>query len=135
MFDNSFEALEVFFIDNGIICHEYGHGVSGRCVGGPGISCLGNDEQMGEGWSDFFGMVYTVKPGEGPEVWRGVGTYVYRQPTTGKGLRPFPYSPDFDVNPLTYADIAVESIPHGVGSVWCTMLWDLYCYYNSIIMI
>jgi len=30
------------------------------------------------------------------------------------------------INPLTYDDIAFHSVPHGVGTVWCTMLWDLY---------
>ncbi len=118
--------------DNGIICHEYAHGVSNRCVGGPSMVCLTyfdeerNQEQMGEGWSDFFSIVNTVQPGDGPEIWRGVGTYVYRQPTTGKGIRSYPYSPDMEVNPLTYGDIGTQSVPHGVGTVWCTMLWDLY---------
>jgi hypothetical protein len=30
------------------------------------------------------------------------------------------------INPLTYSDINGLSIPHGVGSVWSTMLWDMY---------
>jgi hypothetical protein len=34
--------------DNGIIAHEYGHGISTRLTGGPSNSnCLDNDEQMG----------------------------------------------------------------------------------------
>src|SRR5690606_7618467 len=42
--------------DNLVILHEYGHGVSNRLTGGPNASsCLQNQEQMGEGWSDFFG--------------------------------------------------------------------------------
>ena len=41
--------------DNGIVAHEYSHGISTRLSGGPLQStCLSNDEQMGEGWSDFF---------------------------------------------------------------------------------
>jgi len=44
--------------DNGVIVHEYGHGISNRLAGGPSTSgCLSNDEQMGEGWSDWFGLV------------------------------------------------------------------------------
>ena len=40
-------------IENGIIAHEYGHGISIRLTGGPTTSsCLNNQEQMGEGWSD-----------------------------------------------------------------------------------
>jgi len=30
------------------------------------------------------------------------------------------------INPHTYDDIKTSSVPHGVGSVWCAMLWDLY---------
>jgi hypothetical protein len=41
-------------LDNGVIAHEYGHGISNRLTGGPSnTSCLGNAEQMGEGWSDL----------------------------------------------------------------------------------
>jgi extracellular elastinolytic metalloproteinase len=40
--------------DNGVIIHEYGHGVSNRLTGGPAHSgCLSNGEQAGEGWSDW----------------------------------------------------------------------------------
>ena len=39
--------------DNGVICHEFSHGISNRLTGGPSqASCLANAEQMGEGWSD-----------------------------------------------------------------------------------
>ncbi|NJL12991.1 MAG: hypothetical protein HC913_08355 [Microscillaceae bacterium] len=52
-------------LDNGIIVHEYGHGISNRLTGGPAnTSCLGNLEQMGEGWSDYFALVLTMKPGD-----------------------------------------------------------------------
>ena len=48
--------------DNGIVAHEIGHGVSNRLVGGPNnTSCLFTDEQMGEGWSDFFSLASTPK--------------------------------------------------------------------------
>ena len=30
------------------------------------------------------------------------------------------------INPVTYKDIKTFSVPHGVGSVWCSMLWDMY---------
>jgi hypothetical protein len=52
-------------LDNGVIAHEYGHGISNRLVGGPSnTSCLGNAEQMGEGWSDYFGLMMTIEPGD-----------------------------------------------------------------------
>lgn len=116
-------------LDNGIIAHEYGHGISNRLTGGPANSgCLGNAEQMGEGWSDYFGMMLTMRAGDTPEQGRGVGTYAINQPTNGGGIRPRPYSTDFAVNDLTYADVADAnniSQPHGIGTVWATILWDM----------
>jgi hypothetical protein len=113
-------------LDNGIIAHEYGHGWSTRLTGGANNSgCLNGNEQMGEGWSDYLGLVMTIKPGEIGDEGRGIGAYVISQDTMGGGIRTFPYSTDLAVNPHTYADIATESVPHGVGSVWCAMLWDM----------
>jgi hypothetical protein len=113
--------------DNGIIAHEYGHGISNRLTGGPSAaSCLSNQEQMGEGWSDFFGLVMTHETGDTRNTSRGIGTYATGAPVTGGGIRPFPYTADMTANPSTYDDIKTFSVPHGVGSVWCTMLWDMY---------
>ncbi len=113
--------------DNGIICHEYGHGVSNRLTGGPSqAGCLNNPEQMGEGWSDFLGLVMTTSPANNADEGRGIGTYASEEATDGPGIRTYRYSRDMTVNPHTYRNINGESIPHGVGSVWCVMLWDLY---------
>lgn len=113
--------------DNGIICHEYGHGISNRLTGGPAnTDCLTNQEQMGEGWSDFFGLVLTHKPGDKGTDKRGIGTYVIDEPNDGDGIRNYPYSTSLSVNPVTYNNIKSFSVPHGVGSVWCSMLWDMY---------
>ncbi len=113
--------------DNGIIAHEFGHGISNRLTGGPSnTGCLGGDEQMGEGWSDFFALITTVHSGDVGETGRGVGAFAQGQDTDGLGLRAYRYSTDMGVNPFTYLDISSQAIPHGVGSVWATMLWDLY---------
>ena len=110
-------------LDAGVIAHEYAHGISGRLTGGPGSSnCLNNEEQMGEGWSDFFALVTTVQPGDTGEKRRGIGTYANKEATNGRGIRSYPYSTDMSINPHTYDDILGESVPHGVGSVWCAML-------------
>lgn len=113
--------------DNGVIVHEYGHGISIRLTGGASNSgCLSGNEQMGEGWSDYFGMVMTIEPGDQATDARPMGTYLFGQGPNGGGIRPFPYSTDFNVNPMTYATIGSGvSVPHGVGSVWATMLWDM----------
>jgi hypothetical protein len=29
------------------------------------------------------------------------------------------------VNPFTYGDVVAETAPHGVGTVWATMIWDM----------
>nr|WP_315027406.1 T9SS-dependent M36 family metallopeptidase [uncultured Chryseobacterium sp.] len=113
--------------DNGIIAHEYGHGISNRLTG-QGYSCLSTantTEQMGEGWSDYFALMLTTRPGDTSALARGVGTYPKGQPITGVGIRPAKYSPDFSVNDYTYAKTNTAAIPHGVGFIWATMLWDL----------
>ena len=130
--------------DNGVIIHEYGHGISIRLTGGANrANCLRScternsdgqcvdgtyTEQMGEGWSDWFALMLTMKSTDDGATGRGIGTYDTEQPVDGPGIRPFRYSTDMSVNPLTYNDTNNTlqiSAPHGVGSVWCTMLWDL----------
>ncbi|MEI2611588.1 MAG: T9SS-dependent M36 family metallopeptidase [Candidatus Promineifilaceae bacterium] len=117
-------------LDSGIITHEYGHGISNRLTGGPATTgCLSNQEQMGEGWSDWQTMFYTALPSQTRTTARGVGTYAVFQPTTGIGIRPAPYTTDTVVNAYTYANIddgGVVTIPHGLGFVWNTMLWEVY---------
>ena len=116
-------------LDAGVIAHEYGHGISNRLTGGPNIvTCLNNAEQMGEGWSDWFGITLTTHPSDTALTPRGVGTYLIFQPTDGNGIRPTPYSTDMSVNPSTYASVANPAIsqPHGIGYVWNTMLWEMY---------
>lgn len=113
--------------DNGVIAHEYGHGISNRLTGGRfNSNCLTNDEQMGEGWSDWFAMVLTMEPGDQGTDARGMATYVNNEPITGGGIREAPYSTNFSVNGYTYADVAGGvSLPHGIGFVWATMLWEM----------
>ena len=115
--------------DNGIVAHEYAHGISNRLVGGPEeVSCLFNDEQMGEGWSDFFTLVMTTHPdrNQGGQA-RGIGNYVIRAGVDGSGIRRQPYSTDLSINNQTYDDIITStSAPHPVGEIWTTLLWDLY---------
>jgi hypothetical protein len=113
--------------DNGIIAHEYGHGISNRLTGGGfQVNCLWNDEQMGEGWSDFFALIVSDTLGASGEMPRGIGNFASNRPADAFGIRPFPYTTDMSVNPLTYENINSLSIPHGVGSAWATIIWDLY---------
>ncbi len=120
------EQLDASY-DNGVIAHEFGHGVSNRLTGGPGQSgCLTNDEQMGEGWSDFFALVTSVEPGDGANDARGIGNYVIGEDTDGPGIRDFPYSRDMDISPKTYNSIIGTGAPHPLGEVWAAVTWDMY---------
>jgi Fungalysin metallopeptidase (M36)/Fungalysin/Thermolysin Propeptide Motif len=123
--------------DNGVIAHEYGHGWSTRLTGGPAnSSCLQNAEQGGEGWSDYAALMTvtnwsTLTPTlASANVPRGIGTYAIGQPIVGGGIRPFRYSYDKTAynNPVTYGGVQnaiTFSQPHGIGSIWATMLWDM----------
>lgn len=114
-------------LDAGIVLHEYGHGISLRLTGGAGTtSCLGGYEQAGEGWSDWQSLVYTAKASHTRTTNRGVGTYAIGEPLDGTGIRTHPYSTDMNVDPRTYADTENARIPHGVGSIWAAILWEVY---------
>ncbi|RYY17916.1 MAG: T9SS type A sorting domain-containing protein, partial [Cytophagaceae bacterium] len=116
--------------DNGVVTHEYGHGVSTRLTGGPAnSSCLGNAEQGGEGWSDYLALMLTTnwataQPTDGPNA-RPVGTYAAGQATTAGGIRRYPYSTSLTTNPLTYANVAANPEVHAIGEIWCAALWDM----------
>ncbi|HEX5578072.1 MAG TPA: M36 family metallopeptidase [Candidatus Limnocylindria bacterium] len=118
-------------LDSGVIIHEYGHGVSNRLTGGPGAAlCLQNAEQMGEGWSDFLALMLTQRSSDTATTSRGMGNYLQFEGPDGVGIRPTPYTTDMDVNPSTYQDVidtngVTLTIPHGVGYVWASILWDM----------
>jgi hypothetical protein len=113
-------------LDNGVIAHEYGHGVSNRLTGGPGnVGCLGNEEQMGEGWSDLQTLFIHADPGDVATDPREVG--VWSLGAGFQGIRLFPYSTDFGVNPQTYDSIITNGTsPHSLGEVWALMVWEVY---------
>jgi len=117
-------------LDAGVIAHEYGHGLSIRLTGGPSTSsCLFGSQQAGEGWSDFLALWFTAKADDVLDAPRGVGSYlIFQENTPGATIRPAPYTRDMDLNPLTYdsVDDPGISIPHGVGTVFNSALWDMY---------
>ena len=115
-------------LDNLVVVHEYAHGISARLILGPGNTfCLTNAESMDEGWSDYYGLMLTMTEDDIAEEPRGIGTYGTRD-ATGNGIRVRPYTTDFSINDLTYGDTNDEEnipVPHGIGTVWATMLWDM----------
>jgi hypothetical protein len=135
-------------LDNGIITHEYAHGISNRLTGGQAgqAGCLNNNEQAGEGWSDYMSLIVTTdwtkaKLTDGA-LSRPIGTYVVGQMAgSTNGIRTYPYTTNMSVNPHKYGDVArnVEhpqtdgngnTLPnatevHYTGEVWCSAIWDL----------
>jgi len=124
-----------------IMCHEYGHGISGRLTGGGVGSCLNNAEQGGEGWSDYMALMVTTKwstatTADGPTP-RYIGNYVAANlgyPATG-GIRNYPYSTNIATNPLTYSAVGLGAVApwlygagtevHNIGEVWCEAVWEM----------
>ena len=114
-------------LDNTILAHSYGHAVSTRLTGGPGnSSCLTNAEQMGEGWSDFDAIWHTASAEDTKTDRRVIGAYTLFEPPDGVGIRRQPYTTDLSQNPLTYEDIQTLDLPFGLGTVWASMLWEVY---------
>lgn len=117
-------------VDNGVIVHEFGHGISNRLTGGPSqAGCLSNAEQMGEGWSDYYCLMYTQdwansNLNTGFSSPRGIGTYVIGQTPNGSGIRNQKYCTNFAVNNQVYA-ASISSESHNRGEIWCATLWDM----------
>jgi len=121
-------------LDAAVIAHEYGHGLSNRLTGGPSqASCLSGVQQGGEGWSDFLGLWMTAKASDQSDQPRGIAPWlIFQEAIPGAGIRPAPYIRDMSINPLTYDAIRTAgqsggvSVPHGVGTVLNSAMWDLY---------
>lgn len=121
--------------DNLVIVHEYAHGISIRLTGGSGnAGALNNAEQMGEGWSDYYGYMLTMDASNFDQD-RAVGTFLFGGASAGgingDGIRQFPYTADGNAsgeNTLTHQSITGFSPangPHQWGTVWGTFLYDL----------
>jgi extracellular elastinolytic metalloproteinase len=121
--------------DNGVVSHEYGHGISNRLTGGGTATCLDGttgNQTMGEGWSDFFGLWMTTRPGDKGSDKRYIATFDNATPlATGPGFRSKPYTTDMSAagNNYTYAQLGAGAgkfqETHDVGEIWATVLWDL----------
>jgi len=127
-------------LENGIIIHEYAHGISNRLTGGPTVNCLSGNEQAGEGWSDYYAITMLLDPAlDDPEGPRGMGPYaLFQDSRQGNGIRPRPYSRTMDIQPFTYDSIKTGgwlanaqglptslALPHGLGHGWAAVLWDV----------
>jgi extracellular elastinolytic metalloproteinase len=116
-------------LDQGIIIHEYAHGISNRLTGGPdNVNCLGSGEAggMGEGWGDFFATILRQRGTYDREMSFAMGPYSANKP--GLGIRKYPYTTDMATNPETYGyvnNVGYEGV-HAKGEVWCGILLETY---------
>ncbi|KAJ1967739.1 hypothetical protein H4R35_006623 [Dimargaris xerosporica] len=111
-------------LESDVMVHEYSHGVTIRLTGGPSNSnCLqfGEAGGMGEGWGDFFSIMFRLNANSTHHDNFAVGHYVTGSP---KGLRQYYYSTDLKTNPYTYETLndPMYDEVHNMGEVWATML-------------
>ncbi|VUC31150.1 unnamed protein product [Clonostachys rosea] len=101
MRDSSFEA--------GLLIHE---------------DCLSAFEPngMAEGWSDFYAAALTVKPEADRNSNYAVSAWGLNNST---GVRLRLYSTDMAINEYTYSTVNDFNRVHQVGTVWCTMLYEM----------
>jgi len=117
-----------FFLDGAyasdVIVHEYTHGVSLRLL--PDGYGSFQTAAMGEAWSDFFSLEFTLPDGSPTDGSYPVGEYWIQ--SWGTGIRTRPYSADTTINPLNYADLGHVIYPgpevHADGEIWVEALWD-----------
>ncbi|EAU86463.1 metalloprotease [Coprinopsis cinerea okayama7 len=110
-------------LQNDILVHEVGHGITNRMTGGGSGSCLQTTESrgLGEGWSDALAMWTQQKDGVVRDY--VLGDYVYNNPG---GIRTRPYSTSSTTNPQTYASARGQTSVHRIGEVWANMLHNVY---------
>lgn len=140
-------------LDTQVITHEFGHFISNRLIADTAGLQLQISRSMGEGWSDFFALLQTVRASDARVPsnanWSGVfgaGGYVVGGPDAlgqplehhWSGIRRYPYTVDPEKNGLSFRHIrdgaalppglVGQSQPnsevHAAGEVWCTMLWE-----------
>ncbi|MFO0817195.1 MAG: M36 family metallopeptidase [Pirellulales bacterium] len=118
-------------LDNTILIHEFGHGVSERLTGGPANTTALNALQsagMSEGWSDWWALMFTQTAADAKLDAFPVGNYFLGEGPEGDGARRYPYSFDKAINPLTLGSFnggAANNSRHKAGEIWCAALWDL----------
>ena len=110
-------------LDSEVMIHEYTHGVSLRLV--PNLSGH-HGGAMGEAWSDFFSLEFTLPEGAPVDGVYPTGDYLFQR--VGTGIRTRPYSTRMDVNPITFADLGrVTIFPqiHQDAGIWVEALWEM----------
>ncbi|PTL84442.1 myxosortase-dependent M36 family metallopeptidase [Vitiosangium sp. GDMCC 1.1324] len=141
-------------LDNTIVTHEWTHHMSNRLIGNANGLTNNQGRSMGEGWSDFAGLLILVREGDDqvPSNANFGGVYARAAYASSGGNnqgyywgnRRYPYTTDLSKNPLTLryiqngaalpgsipvsfgADGASNAEVHNSGEVWAVMLWECY---------
>jgi len=113
-------------LDNGIIIHEYGHGISNRLTGGPSnVNCLPSGEPggMGEGWGDWWATAFHQQ-----STYVRTDVFPMALYSNLAGIRRYPYTTVMTINPETYNYITRSGYEgvHAKGAVWAGILWEVY---------
>ncbi|KAF8649604.1 hypothetical protein AX16_005695 [Volvariella volvacea WC 439] len=110
-------------LENDIIVHEMGHGVTNRMTGGGTGRCLQTTEArgLGEGWSDALAEWTEQKSATISDY--VIGAYVTNNPA---GIRTRPYSTSSTTNPQLYNNIAGQTSFHRIGEIWANTLHNVY---------
>lgn len=104
-------------LDNGVVIHEYTHGLTRRLTDVDSGTAQGGG--LSEGTSDLMAIILLAE--EGDDFF---GRFEIGQWYFGSGIRVRPYSVDQTIFDLTYADI--DSANHGlyyVGAIWANTIW------------
>ncbi|EAU68511.1 putative metalloprotease [Stigmatella aurantiaca DW4/3-1] len=141
-------------LDTSLVAHEWGHYMSNRLIANANGLTNNQGRAMGEGWADFQALLLMARaedaqlPGNaGFSGAYAVGGHVSSGGDSDGhyfGLRRYPYSSNFSLNPLTFKYIAngvalpttAPSNPrlsgfsnasiYNSGEVWASMLWECY---------
>ncbi|KAI9207022.1 Fungalysin metallopeptidase-domain-containing protein, partial [Polychytrium aggregatum] len=116
-------------LDNSIMIHEFGHGVSNRLTGGSATAnCLTTPMSLGlgEGWSDWLSIALQNNPNTTRNDLFYIGAYPFN-----RSVRNYPYTTNMSVNPSVYSLLQNTgrinyTEPHSMGEIWTSMLWEVY---------
>ncbi|KAJ2868898.1 hypothetical protein GGH93_006327 [Coemansia aciculifera] len=112
-------------LEQGIVVHEYSHGISIRLTGGPANSnCLSYGEAggMGEGWGDIFATIIRLTANHTRSSDIPMGEY-----SANRGIRKYPYSTNLHTNPSTYGILDGPAYweVHAKGEVWAVVFYEV----------
>ncbi len=135
-------------LDNAIVAHEWGHYITNRLVGNAFGLINNQGRGMGEGWGDFMALLtYAAEADKnvtGNDQYQALyPMYGWADSNTYYGIRRVPYTTNMAQNGLTFKHIeegvALPNHPvqfgangdgnsavHATGTVWATMLWEVY---------